>query len=75
MSASRRPARSALYAAFNTTAVATLFLVCGLIGYSLSHGFLEGTWTGHIVWWEIRLGVLFAVLAIYFWRKSLRLLA
>lgn len=34
-----------LRAAFSTTAMAALFLFTGLLGYSLSHGWFEGTWT------------------------------
>jgi hypothetical protein len=32
-----------LSAAFSTAAMAGLFLVTGLMGYSLSHGFFEGS--------------------------------
>ena len=62
-------------AAFSATAAAGLFLVTGLVGYSLRHGFFHGIWTGTVVWWEIRLGLLFSILAAYFWRRSLRSLA
>ena len=58
--------------AFSTTAMAGLFLVTGLMGYSLSHGFFEGSWTDGLVWWEIRFSVVFALLAVHFWRKGLR---
>ncbi|HKY21057.1 MAG TPA: hypothetical protein VJM31_07550 [Vicinamibacterales bacterium] len=61
-----------LSAAYSTTAVALLLLIAGIIGYSLSHGFFEGTWTNGIVWWEIRLGIFFSLLAAYFWRRALR---
>jgi hypothetical protein len=54
--------------------MAALFLVTGLMGYSLSHGFFEGSWTDGIVWWEIRFGVVFALFAVHFWRKGLGLL-
>jgi hypothetical protein len=63
------------HAAFSATAAAALFLVSGLVGYSLRHGLFNGMWTGGVVWWEIRLGILFSILAAYFWRKSLRSLA
>lgn len=63
------------HAAFSATAAAALFFAAGLVGYSLRHGFFAGTWTGGIVWWEIRLGILFSILAVYFWRKSFRSLA
>jgi hypothetical protein len=52
--------------------MAGLFLVTGLMGYSLSHGFFEGAWTDGIVWWEIQFGAVFALLAVYCWRKALR---
>jgi hypothetical protein len=56
----------------HTPAMAGLFLVTGLMGYSLSHGFFEGSWVDGIVWWEIRFGIVFALLAVYCWRKALR---
>ncbi len=71
----RTPLSTPLSAAFSTTFAAGLFLVTGLIGYSLSHGFFEGTWTDGIVWWEIRFGIVFALFAVYFWRKAFRSLA
>ena len=66
------PPTTPLSAAFSTTTLAALLLMAGGMGYSLSHGFLEGTWTGGVVWWEIRLGLLCSLFAIYFWRKGLR---
>ena len=61
-------------AAFSTTFLAGLFLVTGLMGYSLSHGLFEGSWQEGVVWWEIRLGVGFSLIAVYMWRKALRTL-
>ena len=49
-----------------------MFLITGLSGYSLSHGFFEGSWQDDVVWWEIRLGIVFAVIAAYTWRKAFR---
>lgn len=60
--------------AFSTTFMAALFLVTGLTGYSLSHGFFEGSWQEGVVWWEIRLGVVFSLIAVYAWRKAIRTL-
>ena len=59
-------------AAFSATAAAGLFLVAGFLGYSLRHGIFAGMWTGGVIWWEIQLGLLFSILAVYFWRKSFR---
>lgn len=61
-------------AAFSTTLMAVLFLATGLMGYSLSHGFFEGSWHDGVVWWELRLGVVFSLIAVYMWRKALRTL-
>jgi hypothetical protein len=61
-----------LSGAFSTTFMAVMFLVTGVSGYSLSHGFFEGSWTDGVVWWEIRLGIVFSLVAIYLWRKALR---
>jgi hypothetical protein len=70
---SRRRLRAhPLHAAFSATAAAGLFLGTGLVGYSLRHGLFQGTWTGGVIWWEIRVGLLFSVLAAYFWRKGFR---
>ena len=71
----RRLRTHPFHAAFSATAAAGLFLVTGFFGYSLRHGLFAGTWTGGVIWWEIRLGLLFSVLAAYFWRKSFRSLA
>lgn len=64
--------KSPLSIAFTTSAAAIVLLTAGTLGYSLSHGFFQGNWTDGIVWWEIRLGALFGLLAIYFWRKGLQ---
>lgn len=68
----RRLRTNPFHAAFSATAAAGVFLITGVVGYSLRQGFFHGTWTGHVVWWEIRLGLLFSVLAAYFWRKGFR---
>ena len=71
----RRLRTHPFHAAFSATAAAALLLATGLAGYNLRHGFFHGTWTGGVIWWEIRLGILFSLLAVYFWRKSFQSLA
>jgi hypothetical protein len=71
----RRLRTNPFHAAFSATAAAGLFLVAGVAGYILRRGFFQGIWTDNVVWWEIRLGLLFLILAVYFWRKSFRSLA
>jgi hypothetical protein len=67
----RRLPTNPFHAAFSATAAAGVFLVTGLVGYSLRQGFFNGG----VVWWQIRLGIVFSILAAYFWRKSWRSLA
>jgi hypothetical protein len=64
-------------AAFSTTLLALLLLVPGLSGYELHKSdwsFVRLTHSGAPVWWEIRFGIIALLLAIYFWRKALRML-
>ena len=61
--------------AFGATFAALLFLVPGLMGYELhksNWSFVRVTSAGAPVAWEIQLGALASLLAIYFWRKALR---
>ena len=62
-------------AAFGSTLIAILFLPAGIIGYEIKkHNwhFVAVTWTGSPVWWEIFLGLMGSILAVYFWRKALQ---
>lgn len=64
--------------AFTFTACALLFVGAGAMGYNLSRheAFVAGTaWTGHVLWWEVGMGVAAVPLALYFWRRALRSLA
>jgi hypothetical protein len=66
---------SPLWMAFSTTSGAVLFLVAGAIGYTLSRHdrFVAGTgWTGGVVWWEVGVGLLLALVASLFWRKGVQ---
>ena len=67
---------SPLWMAFNSTAVAGLFLIAGLVGYTLDRHdrFVRHTaWTGQVIWSQVGVGLVAAVLAAYFWRQGLRL--
>jgi hypothetical protein len=62
-------------AAFGSTLLAILFLPAGILGYEIKkHNwhFVDVAWTGSAVWWEICLGLMGSVLAVYFWRKALQ---
>ncbi len=66
---------SPLWMAFSATAAAALFLVAGLLGYTLSRHtrFVDGTaWTGTVIWWQVAVGAVAATAAVYFWRAGLR---
>jgi hypothetical protein len=67
----RRP----LFNALSLTAAAALFLVTGLIGYTLDKHvqFVAGTaWTGGVIWSQVAVGAALLVLAAFFWRSGLR---
>jgi len=66
---------SPLWMAFNCTAASGLFLLAGFSGYTLSRHdrFLAHTaWTGHVIWWQVTVGVVAALAASVFWRQGLR---
>jgi len=66
---------SPLWMAFNFTAAAGLFLLAGLSGYTLSlhDRFLAKTaWAGHVIWWQVTVGVIASVAAGFFWRHGVR---
>jgi hypothetical protein len=61
---------------FNCTAAAAVFLPVGLSGYTMSRHdrFVTHTaWTGHVIWWEVGVGLVAAVTAANFWRRGLEL--
>ena len=63
--------------AFGTTFVAVFLLVPGLLGYELHKSdwsFMRVTASDGPVWWQIYLGLIFVLPAMYFWRKALRAL-
>jgi membrane protein implicated in regulation of membrane protease activity len=67
--------RSPIFNALSLTVVAALFLVTGLIGYTLDRHarFVAGTaWTGGVIWWEVAVGTALMVAAASFWRRGLR---
>ena len=67
--------RQPLSVAFTATLMAIVFLTAGTLGYHIKKSnwsFVTATWTGSVVWWEIWIGVLAALCAVYFWRKGLR---
>jgi hypothetical protein len=70
----KRPGNS-LQMAFTTTAVGVLFMVAGVMGYSLDRHerFVSGaTWKDHVIWWEIAVGAVALLIAVGFWRAGLR---
>ena len=65
----RRP----LWNAFSATAAALLYVVAGLIGYTLDRHdrFVAHTsWAGHVIWSEVAIGLSAAGVAVYFWRRA-----
>ena len=66
--------RNAYWSAFTFTAAAGLFLTSGVIGYNLDKHdrFVAGTaWPGHVIWWEVWIGVAITAVAAWFWRSAL----
>jgi hypothetical protein len=67
----RRP----LFNALSLTAAAALFLVTGLVGYTLNKHdrFVAGTaWSPSVIWWQVAVGAALLPLAVWFWRRGLR---
>jgi ABC-type Fe3+ transport system permease subunit len=61
--------------AFSTTFGAALFLASGLSGYRLDKRerfFADARWSHDYLWPQIWMGVVFACVAVYCWRKGLR---
>ena len=68
-------ATSPLWFAFSTTAAALVLTVSGSIGYGLQKGpplLAESRWTGAVIWPQVWMGLLFATIAVFCWRRALR---
>ncbi len=66
-----------IWLAFASTAFSAMYLVAGAIGYVLNRHdrFVAHTaWAGHVVWSEIGMGVIAALVAVPLWRWGLRTL-
>ena len=66
---------SPLWGAFTFTSVAILFVVAGALGYKITHGVPFANpeeWTGHVIWSQIAVGVVAALLAAWLWRLGLQ---
>jgi hypothetical protein len=64
-------------AAFGATFGAVLLFVPGVLGYELhksAWSIIRVTQNDGPVWWQIYIGLIFVLPAIYFWRKALRTL-
>jgi hypothetical protein len=64
-----------LWMAFSATAAAVLFLITGVIGYTLSRHerfVAHAPWAGHVIWSQVLIGLLAGLVAVYFWRKGLQ---
>lgn len=61
--------------AFSASAAAVLFVVAGAAGYTLDRHtrFVADTrWTGHVIWSEVGIGLVAALVAAFFWRRAVR---
>jgi hypothetical protein len=61
--------------AFSATAGAIIFVVAGLIGYTLNRHdrFVAGTpWADGVIWWQVLVGLALVPLAAFLWRIGLR---
>ncbi len=66
---------SPLWMAFSATTGAIIFLVAGLIGYTLNKHdrFVAGTpWADGVIWWQVFVGLALVPLAAVLWRIGLR---
>jgi hypothetical protein len=64
-----------LWLAFSMTFAAALFVVAGAIGYRLDRRLqmtADSRWVESVIWWQVALGVVFATLAVIFWRMAIR---
>ena len=64
---------SPLWLAFSNTFAAALFLVSGSIGFRLQTTLLgTSRWSDSVIWPEVGVGLVFAGLALLFWRRAIR---
>jgi len=64
---------SPLWLAFSSTFAAALFLVSGSIGFRLQTTLLATSrWSDSVIWPEVGVGLVFAGLAVLFWRRAIR---
>jgi hypothetical protein len=55
--------------------MAVVFLVAGSMGLTIGKSdwsFVSAAWSDGVVWWEIFYGAVSLLLAVYFWRRGLR---
>ena len=64
---------SPLWLAFSNTFAAGLLLVSGSIGFRLQTTSLATSrWSDSVIWPEVGVGLVFAGLAVLFWRRAIR---
>jgi hypothetical protein len=64
-----------LWTAFGTTAAAVLYLVAGALGYILDRHdrfVAHSAWAGSVIWSEIGVGLLLALVAAFCWHRGLQ---
>ena len=67
--------RSPIFNALSLAAAGALFLVTGLIGFTLDKHtrFVSGTtWSTSVIWWQVAVGATLLVAAAWCWRRGLR---
>jgi len=67
--------RNPLWLGFSAAGTSALFLLAGLLGRDLSkhNRFVTGiTWTGHVIWWQVAVGLVLLPLAVYLLRRGVR---
>jgi hypothetical protein len=70
-----KPMRRPVPLACTATAMALLFLVAGVRGYTLSKhdAFVAGTpWTDGPIWWQVAVGLVLLAAAVWLWRRAIR---
>ena len=73
---SPRRANHPLWPAFNATAGAAILILAGTTGYNLNvpDAARDGTpWANTVLWGELGIGLALVPVAVYYWRKGLRL--
>jgi hypothetical protein len=70
----RQAVQHPLWMAFGATLISVYLTVTGLAGHTLNRHdrFVSQTsWAGHVIWYQVGLGVVAGGLAVYFWRDAL----